>query len=122
MHLGASSKLLDDRLVRAVGIVLDIVAIDRDRILEVAIDYCVLMRLERLYNASAQPLAELGSAAEPWIGSLARRRTDHAGDLFVVSRRLLEPALEDDVEAGEQCGQIRCADFHLILPRLRFSG
>ena len=84
MHLGVPSELLDDRLVGAVGIVFDIVAIDRDGILEVPIDYCVFMRLERLDDAIAQPLAELGSAAEPRIGSLARRRAHDAGDLLVV--------------------------------------
>src|SRR5580704_9656166 len=102
MHLGVPSELLDDRLVGAVGIVLDIVAIDRDGVFEVAIDDGVFVRLERLDYPVAQPFAERGGAPQPWIRRLARGRTDDAGDLLVVRRRLLEPALEDDDEAGEQ--------------------
>src|SRR5260370_23623253 len=115
--LGVPSEMLDYRLVGAVGIVLDIVSIDSHCVFEIFIDYCVCVRLERLHYTIAEPLAKLGRAPEPWIGSLARRRADHARDLFVVRWRLLEAALENDVEAGEQRGQIRSTDFHLILPR-----
>ena len=84
MDLGVPSELLDNGLVGAVGIVFDVVAIDSYCIFEILIDYRLCMRLERLHYPIAEPFAELGGAPEPWIGSLARRRADHAGDLFVL--------------------------------------
>ena len=84
MNLGVPSELLDNRLVGAVGIVLDVIAIDSYCVFEIFIDYRVCVRLERLHYSIAEPFAELGGAPEPWIGSLARRRTHDAGDLLVV--------------------------------------
>ena len=112
MDLGVPAELLDDRLVDAVGVVLDVVAVDADGVLEVLVDDRVGVSLERLDHAAAEPLAELGGAAQPRVGRLPRARAHDRGDLLVVARRGFEPALEDDVEAGEQCGEICCADFH----------
>ena len=48
MYLGVPSELLDNRFVYAVGVVLDVVAIDRNRVFEVAVGDGVGMRFERL--------------------------------------------------------------------------
>src|SRR6476646_5858093 len=103
MHLGVPAELLDDRFVDAVGVVLDVVAVDADGVLEVLVVDRVGVSLERLDPAAAEPLAKLGGAAEPRGARLPRARAYDRGDLLVVTRRRFESALEDDVEAGEQC-------------------
>jgi hypothetical protein len=101
MDLGVPAKLLDDRFVYAVGVVLDVVAVDADGVLEVFVDDRVGVGLEGLDHAAAEPFAEPGGATEPRVGCLPRSRAHDRGDLLVIARRRFEAALEDDVEAGE---------------------
>jgi len=53
VYLGVPAELLDDRLVDAVGVVLDVVAVDADGVLEVLVGDRVGMSLERLDDAIA---------------------------------------------------------------------
>src|ERR1700683_3890370 len=115
MNLRIPAELFDHRLVHTIVVVFDVVAADADSVFEILVRDRIAMRFERLDYSLAQPLTKLSGSTQPGICGLTRRRSHNGRNLLVVGWRLVEAALENYVESGEQCGQIGSSYFHWSL-------
>jgi len=112
MDLAVDAELGDDRRVDAVGVILELVLRDGDRVFPMLVLDRETVGRQALQRARADPFAELRGLAEPRIHFRLGGRRRLGRDLVPGDRRRLEGLVEEGPEADERGVKVDLVDNH----------